>query len=246
MARTSGKAASGGGRRSRKRRFGWKSRVLAVLLLAGLVAAGWTWWTVRHWRPALAEYPHQGVEVGAEDGTVNWKALKAIGADFAYLDASSGADERDAAFVANYDAARAAGLGVGAVHRYDPCLPADGQSANFVTIVPREGDLLPPAVELDKLADDCEAKVSDARVESELMTFLNQMETHTGKPAILKVSRRFENRFGIARRLDRNLWLERDGLLPDYGGKPWMLWTANSDFGSDVSENGLRWVVVQP
>ena len=33
---------------------------------------------------------------------------------------------------------------MGAVHRYDPCQPADRQSANFVTVVPRDAKLLPP------------------------------------------------------------------------------------------------------
>ena len=89
---------------------------------------------------------------------------------------------------------------VGAVHRYDPCQPADKQAANFVTTVPRDPKLLPPAVELDMLADDCPVKVSDAAVESELMTFLNQIETHTGKPAILKVSPSFEERYAMPRR----------------------------------------------
>jgi lysozyme len=104
--------------------------------------------------------------VSAADGAIDWTALKAIGADFVYLDASASAFSRDPAFVANLEAARAARLKVGAVHLYDPCQPADKQAANFVTTVPRDADLLPPAVELDRLADDCPTKVGDAMVES--------------------------------------------------------------------------------
>ena len=135
---------------------------------------------------------------------------------------------------------------VGAVHRYDPCQPAEKQAANFVTTVPRDPALLPPAVELDMLADNCPVRVSDAKVESELMTFLNQVETHTGKPVILKVTRPFESRYGIASKLDRNIWLVRDRFLPDYGGRPWTLWTANSSLANEIADDGLRWVVVQP
>jgi len=238
MARGTGRGAKG--------RTRWKLHAAGVLLLIALVGGAWAWWEMHHWLPDRATFPTQGVEIGDDDGEVNWKALKAIGADFAYVDASASAFARDPRFVANFEAARAAGLQVGAVHRYDPCQPAEKQSANFVTTVARDADLLPPAVDLDMLADNCPVRVSDAKVESELMTFLNQIETHTGKPAILKVSPGFERRYQIARKLDRNLWLERDRFLPGYAGRPWMLWTANSELSNEIAQGDLRWVVVQP
>jgi lysozyme len=210
-----------------------------------MIGGGFAWWHLHHWRPDRQAYPVQGVEISGEDGEVSWKAIKAIGADFAYIDASASAFARDPAFVRNLEAAREAGLQVGAVHRYDPCQPADKQAGNFVTVVPRDSKLLPPAVELDRLGDQCPMPVRDAAIESELTTFLNQVETHTGKPAILKISERFEDRYGIAARIDRNLWLTRNRFQPDYGGRPWTLWTANSAYDSDAGEP-LRWVVVQP
>lgn len=223
-----------------------KLRVLAALLLVAMLFGGYAWWHLHHWKPERAAYPVQGVEVGAEDGEVDWRAIKAIGADFAYIDASASAFARDSAFVANLEAARAVKLQVGAVHRYDPCQPADRQAANFVTVVPRDAALLPPAVELDRLGDDCPVKVSDAAIESELTTFLNQVETHTGKPAILKVTDRFEARYHVATRIDRNLWLVRDRFQPDYAGRPWTMWTANTALDTEAGAEALRWVVVQP
>ena len=221
-------------------------RLIGALLLVAMIAGGAGWWHVTHWTPDRSAWPLQGVEIGAEDGPVNFAALRAVGADFAYLDASASAFARDPAFVANLEAARAAKMQVGAVHRYDPCQPAEKQAANFVTVVPREKALLPPAVALDDLADACPVKVSDAAVESELTTFLNQIETHTGKAAILKVSPAFEARYHIARAIDRNLWLERTRFQPDYAGRPWMLWTANAALATEASPDPLRWVVVQP
>ncbi|MBT0667259.1 glycoside hydrolase family 25 protein [Novosphingobium profundi] len=225
---------------------GWLLRCIAVLLAMALAGGGWAWYHVHHWLPDRAIYPTQGVEIGAQDGNVSWKSLKAIGADFAYIDASASASGRDPHFVANFEAARSAGMQVGAVHRYDPCQPAEKQAANFVTIVPREADLLPPAVELDELADDCPQNVSDARVESELMTFLNQVEAHTGKPTILKVTARFQARYTIARKLDRNLWLVRDRFVPDYAGRAWTLWTANGALATEIATSDLRWLVLRP
>jgi len=233
-------------RRTKAGRRQIRLRIFGALLLVAMIAGAWGWWQLHHWLPDRKAFPVQGVEIGVDDGPVNWKSLQAIGANFAYLDASASAFARDPSFSDNLDAARAAGMQVGAVHRYDPCQPADKQAANFVTVVPRDPALLPPAVELDMLADGCPVKVSEAKVESELMVFLNQVEAHTGKPVILKVTKRFEDRYHIASKIDRNLWLVRDRFQPDYAGRPWTMWTANTSLANEIAQRGLRWVVVQP
>lgn len=229
-------------RRGSPNRLRWA----AALLLVALVGGGFGWWHLRHWQPDRAAYPVQGVEIGAMDDAVDWTALKTIGADFAYLDASASAFARDPAFAKHLDEARAAKLQVGAVHRYDPCQPAGPQAANFVTVVPRDARMLPPAVELDQLADECPMRVSDQAVESELMTFINQVETHTGKPILLKITRGFEKRYRIATQIDRNIWLVQDRVEPDYASRPWTMWTANSALANEAGEEAVRWVVVQP
>ena len=231
---------------ARKKSSRSRLRWLAALVLIAVLAGAFGWWHLRHWQPDRAAYPLQGVEIGSVDGAVDWRALKAIGADFAYVDASASAFARDPGFVANLEAARGAKLQAGAVHRYDPCQPAEKQAGNFVTVVPRDAKLLPPVVDLDALADDCPVRVGDAAVESELMTFLNQIETHTGKPSLLKISTAFENRYHIAKAIDRNLWLSRDRFEPSYAGRPWTLWTANTALATEAGEGTVRWVVVQP
>lgn len=230
----------------RKRAFGWRWRIAGALALVALLAGGWGWWRLQHWRPEAEAFPVQGVLVGARDGPPDFRAFRAIGARFAYLEASDGASARDPVFSRNLALARAAGLKTGAVHRYDPCIPADKQAANFVTIVPRDRTMLPPAIELETLADRCPTRVSAEAVESELTTFLNEIEGHVGQPAVLKVSSAFEARYHIATMVERNLWLTRDWLQPDYAGRPWTLWTANAAYRSEAGEMPVRWVVLQP
>jgi lysozyme len=230
----------------RKRASPWRKRLAALLLLVLVGACGWLWWQGQHWTPPRAKFPVQGVLVGARDGTADFKALRAVGARFAYLEASDGAAGRDAQLTRNMAAAKAAGLRFGAVHAYDPCAPAERQAANFMTLVPRDRAMLPPAVALSRTAESCKDPVSEAAVESELTTFLNQIEGHAGQPAVLLLSKDFEAHYHVAQRLDRGLWLERDWFQPDYAGRPWTLWTANSALRSEASDAPLRWVVVQP
>ena len=146
----------------------------------------------------------------------------------------------------NFARARRSGLAVGAAHRFDPCAVADGQSANFVTMVPRDESLLPPAILLESTADDCPSRVSDAAVQSELTTLVNQIEAHSGKPAILAPVEAFENAYAPSRRFDRQLWLTRSWFEPDYAIRPWLMWTANKWYKTEAAHEPLRWVVVRP
>jgi lysozyme len=72
------------------------------------------------------------------------------------------------------------------------------------------------------------------------------VEGHVGQPAVLKVSPGFEERYHIAGRIERNLWLTRDWWQPDYAGRPWTLWTANAALRTEAGEEPVRWVVLQP
>lgn len=224
----------------------WLVRIGAVLLLVAAVAGAWLWWDVQRWRPSEDIYADQGVLVSAEDGLVNFRTVGAIGGRFAYLDASLGAEGKDETFAQNLSRVREAGLQVGAVHRFDPCAKADGQSANFVTMVPRVDGMLPAAIALGPTADTCEERVSEAAVESELMTFINQVEKHTAKPVILKVEPEFEAAYAISGKLERQLWVSRTRFEPNYTRRPWLLWSANAALVTEASEEPLEWVVVRP
>ena len=223
-----------------------RRRLLAVGGLLVLLLAGTGWWQAGEWRPSRARFPVQGAEIGSTDGAVNFAALKAGGTDFVYLDASEGTARRDAGFEANLTKAREAGLQVGALHRFDPCLGADAQVGNFVTGVPRDARLLPPAVELTIDDEACAAPPAEAAMQSELTTLINQIEAHSGKSAILKLSRGFEARYHVSAMIDRNLWVTGAYLAPGYAGRPWVMWSANPRLRSPAADGRLRWVVVRP
>ncbi len=226
------------------RRWLWRLAVLAAAF--GLAFAAWLWWDMRDWRPDPDAYPEQGALVSAGTAPVRFETLKAIGAQFVYLPlAPDGRSDGPGGFADRFAAARQAGLRVGVLLPFDPCLGADAQSGAFAQMVPRDAALLPPAIWLDNLAEACDPKVSDAAVESELMTLINQIELHAGKPAILKLSPAFQDRHKTATALARDLWLARDRARPDYAGRPWLLWSANSARVTEASGEAVEWVVVQ-
>ena len=225
--------------------------VLPVLALGLAVAAlaGWHWAT--HWAPDRARYAVQGLWLDANAGPVEWATVKADGpggkgADFVYLTASTGAGDRDPAFAAGFDAARAAGLQVGAVHVYDLCVPADVQASNFVTTVPRDKRMLPAAIALGIDPKRCPDPPGEASIDSELTTFLNEVERHLGRPVVLMPSAAVEARYHLAARIDRNVWVSGSYRPPTYVARPWVLWTATHRLRVAGVDKPVRWVVVQP
>jgi lysozyme len=224
----------------------WLLRLAALAGLLAIAFAVWLWWDMREWRPDEALYPEQGALTPANGADIKFPTLKAVGAQFVYLPLVDELATRGGiSFSDRFQRARAAGLQVGVVLNFDPCAPADSQSGAFAQMVPRDPGLLPPAIGLNRLADECNPTVSDAAVESELMTLINQIEMHSGKPVILKLGRAFQERHRTATALARDLWLMRDRARPDYAGRPWLLWSANSQLVSAASEEPIEWVVVQ-
>jgi len=238
-----GKSGKSRARRAPRR---WLMRLGALVALFGLAFAAWLWWDMREWRPDPSLYPEQGALVPAGTTPVRFETLKAIGARFVYLPLTAGPGaDAPGGFADRFAAAQAAGLRVGVVLPFDPCRSADAQSGLFAQMVPRDSRLLPPAIALEGVAQDCEPRVSDAAVESELMTLINQIELHAGRSAILKLSPAFQERHKTAAALARDLWLARDRARPDYAGRPWLLWSANSARVTEASADPVEWVVVQ-
>lgn len=223
----------------------WTLRLIALVVLVGAGFAGWLWWDMREWRPSEETYPEQGAVIASGAATVKFETIKALGGDFAYLQLAPHHTGPDAGFAKRLGDARKAGLKVGVIYPFDPCAKADPQSARFSLMVPRDGDLLPPVIELSDEAATCEPDTTDAAVESELMTLVNQIEMHAGKPVILKLEPAFEARHNTANTLARDLWLVRDRARPDYAPRPWLLWSANKQLVSEASEEPIEWAVVQ-
>jgi len=215
-----------------------------AMLLAGLLAvAAWAWGT--HWAPSAERYPLQGIDLAANPPPVEWGSVRAAGADFAYLVATIGAGERDGAFEANWDALPDAGLRRGAVHVYSLCEPGAAQADAFNTVVPRADDALPAAVALD-FRDDCTARPDRDALIRDLRAFLATVETHTGKPVMLRLSRAVERRYTLSQALARPVWVLGNFLAPGYAARPWRMWRASDVRQIDGIDGAVNWDVVAP
>ena len=216
-----------------------------ALVIAGVIllgAAGWTFAT--RWHPSLREYPLQGLDLGSNPEPVEWGTVRARGADFAYLVATDGT-QRDPAFEANWAALPEAGLRRGAVALYSLCDAPDAQANAFNTFVPRADDALPAAVDLSFDRACTERPTREALI-ADLKRFLAMVETHTGKPMLVRIAKPVEKQYELAAAIDRPYWAIRNFRTPTYAGRPWRLWRATDFRRVEGVEGPVNWDVVAP
>jgi len=215
--------------------------IAAALALSGVAA----WQYATRWHPSVERYPVQGVDVDASAGAIEWNTVAAAGADFAYVVATRGANQRDPAFEANWRGVDAAGMRRGAVHVYSFCQPAREQANAFNTFVPADADALPVAIDIAYDAG-CAARPERAALVADLRTLAATIEAHMRKPVLLRVARAVESDYQISAALPRNLWATGNFLAPSYAARAWRLWRASDMRRVDGIDGPANWDVAAP
>jgi lysozyme len=214
-------------------------------LAALAIAAVLLWVFAMRWTPSRNTYPLQGIDVSADHGEIDWRKVRADGADFAYIKASEGTDIRDTRFAENWQTAREAGVRRGASHSFTLCRLARDQAANFIATVPREANMLPAALNLG-FDETCPARPDRKVLLTEIALFIEMVEAHTGKAMIIYMTKDFEDAYQISSAVDRSLWLRRLFFAPNYGSHPWVIWQASNKKRIDGIAGPVDWNVVQP
>lgn len=140
--------------------------------------------------PDRSRYPLRGIDVSHYQGAIDWAAVARDDVAFAYVKATEGVDDHDAQFARNWRGARRAGLRVGAYHYFIFCRSGRAQARNFLAVAPPSRAALAPAVDLEP-ARSCPARLTGARMRSELDEFLAVVEAHEKRRAVLYVTPAF-------------------------------------------------------
>jgi GH25 family lysozyme M1 (1,4-beta-N-acetylmuramidase) len=157
--------------------------VVAVVLMAPAPAA----------EAAPAGYPITGIDVSAYQGTVDWGAVAAGGARFAYIRASEQQGIPDAYFPANYQGAKANGLYAGAYHRARPDLSGGTAQADYLIDhagYVEDGRTLPPMLDIEWPRSNWTGlnacyNMTPAQVSGWIRDFVAEVSARTGRLAMI-------------------------------------------------------------
>jgi GH25 family lysozyme M1 (1,4-beta-N-acetylmuramidase) len=142
---------------------------------------------------APAGYPITGIDVSAFQGSIDWTAVAAGGAQFAYIRASEQQGIPDPYFDANYDGAKTNGLYAGAYHRARPDVSSGRAQADYLIDHARyveDGRTLPPMLDIEwprtnwPGLDAC-YNMTPAQLSAWIREFVDQVRARTGHLAMI-------------------------------------------------------------
>jgi len=201
---------------------------LLSFIIVLIALAGTAWWHRHTLYPrmelALLMYGEMGIDISHHQGNIDWQAVRTSDVRFAYMKATEGRDFKDKRFDENWQAARAAGLPVGAYHFFSPCRPGAEQAAHFINIVPNEADqILPHAVDAEQLGPCRYGKLVDD-IAREIEIFLNLTEQHYGLRPIIYTDRAFHEAELERKLIGETFWLRSLIYPPSYRKENWAIW----------------------
>ncbi|KFM99778.1 glycosyl hydrolases 25 family protein [Bacillus clarus] len=167
------------------------------------------------------------IDVSHWEGSIDWNAVKASGIQAAYAKATEGVNFVDPTFVQNIQAARSAGVLIGAYHFAHPEQNnAISEADYFVNILKNNPIDLIPVLDLESPIDPSKSNLTGTAISNWARTFINYVKQATGKGVMLYTGVWYINEFGVSGLSDVPLWIARYSSTPptDCGG--WTEWTA--------------------
>ena len=140
--------------------------------------------------PSKNKFPVRGIDISHHQGEINWAELKTENIKFVFIKATEGGDFKDQKFQDNWSNAKKDNYHVGAYHFYRVCKNGEEQASNFIQVVPKNADNLPPVVDLEFVGNYNTNKTKE-QIQLEILNCLNILENYYEQIPILYVTEEF-------------------------------------------------------
>ncbi len=194
---------------------------LAILAIAGGAAYFTGLWIPNH--PSMTDYPVRGIDVSNHQGAIEWKRVPQGPVHFAYIKATEGQDFRDARFAENWRGSADAGLKRGAYHFFTLKSTGQQQAANFIAVVPKDPEALPPVVDVEQWGN-ASTRPSVEAFQHELSDFMSAVRSHYGQEPVIYTANDYRNYYlrGFPK---GRLWIRSVITAPRLTDEaPWHFW----------------------
>lgn len=199
---------------------------LFLIIICDLIYNGVIWFVY----PSKSKYDIRGIDVSHHQGNIDWYKVKNSSLKFAYIKATEGDDFVDKNFSDNWNNSKNAGLVRGAYHFYSLRFTGKDQAENFIKIVPKEDNTLPPVIDLE-FGGNSKKRPLKKDFKKELLDYINIVEKHFNKSPILYTTYKFYNSYikDDEDLLKYDLWIRNIYFEPSkINNKKWLFWQYNS------------------
>lgn len=211
-----------------------RRRGVRILLGCGLLMAlaagssGWLLYSGTVWfnNPDPAVYPVQGVDVSHYQGEIDWTQLSQQDVSFAYIKATEGSSFTDERFAENWTAAQQAGIFTGAYHFFSFDSAGDTQADNFISVVPRVENTLPPVIDLEFYGDKADNPPPVSEVSEKLDALIGRLTAYYGVAPVIYTTEACRKRYLKGAYGNCPLWIRSVFAEPE--AENWCFWQYNS------------------
>ena len=207
-----------------------KIRILAFTVCAVVIYGGFTYGDfVYLWNGA------RGIDLSHHQGEIDWPKLASSDISFAYIKATEGGNFVDPHFKGNWQAAKDAGLIVGAYHFYLICKPGAIQADNFLAPVPSDPGQLPPVIDVEH-EGPCNSADTPADIEPQIITMAQRVQAKAGCKPVIYASATYETNLISAMDRNQNYWVPSLSWPPSFQNRNWIFW----QYTSTGKVNGIK------
>ena len=175
--------------------------------------------------PSVIEFPVQGIDVSAYQGTIDWNTLANQQIQFAFIKATEGSSFVDSKFIESYTNAIKTPLRVGAYHFFSYDSSGKTQAENFIAIVPKSDDMLPPVVDVEFYGDKRKNLPDKGATQTELSILLRELENHYGKRPIIYAVEKSYDLYIAGKYTEYDIWIRDVIKRPTLSdNRDWVFW----------------------
>lgn len=198
--------------------------IASMVAVAGAFSLLYIRGYVRFNYPDASRYPVTGIDISHHQGEIDWLTLKQENIKFVYMKATEGGNFKDPQFKRNWQLAAESDLFRGAYHFFSFCKSGREQAENYILTVPREANILPPAIDLE-YGGNCSHRPDKEELLSELRDFIDVVTEAYGKIPLIYVTSDTYDDFLKGELESCMLWVNavfREPRLSD--GRDWHIW----------------------
>ena len=175
--------------------------------------------------PSDIEFPVRGIDVSAYQGTIDWDTLANQQIQFAFIKATEGSSFVDSKFIENYTNAVKTALRVGAYHFFSYDSSGKTQAENFIAVVPKSDDMLPPVVDVEFYGNKEKYLPDKDATQTELSILLTELENHYGKRPIIYAVEKSYDLYIAGEYIEYDIWIRDVIKRPTLSdSRDWVFW----------------------
>lgn len=166
--------------------------------------------------PSEEEYPVRGVDISFYQGEIDWNVLaEEDHVDFAFIKATEGSSHQDERFTENWNNARAAGVYVGAYHFVSFESTGETQADNFISLVPKQANSLPPVLDLELYNEEVMINPPDREQVHEILdAMIVKLEAYYGVRPIIYTSSNLYVKYLLGSYWGYDIWMSNTSCEP--------------------------------